>query len=206
MPRPSQANQKRRELLPLVARSFAELGYRRSTTAQLARRCKVQETILYRLWPDKKAMFIAAIDHVYDLSARTWEGVATGGTGGSKAQTLLDYESKHLGEFGHARIVFAGLSETDDPQIRRALARMYLRYQKFVCAQVRSHRARPAGGAARKRRTAGATAPDPVLAAWALIGLGTVASIARELDLLGDRERRRLMVQVGSAMLGSRKE
>jgi hypothetical protein len=42
------------------------------------------------------------------------------------------------------------------------------------------------------------------LAAWALVGLGTVASIARELDLLGDRERRRLMTEVGGLLLGGR--
>ena len=72
MPRRNQTNEKRRELLPIVARAFAERGYRRTTTAELAERCGVQENILYRLWPDKKAMFIAAIGYVYDLSVAIW--------------------------------------------------------------------------------------------------------------------------------------
>ena len=49
MPRPSKADERRRELLPLVAEAFSELGYRRATTAELAARCGVQENILYRL-------------------------------------------------------------------------------------------------------------------------------------------------------------
>jgi AcrR family transcriptional regulator len=195
MPRPSQANAKRRELIPLIARAFAELGYRRTTTAELAARCAVRENILYRLWPDKKAMFIAAIEYVYEFSARTWDGLlARPAPAGSPAERLLAYEAGHLGEFGHARIIFAGLSETDDRDIRRALSRMYQRYQKFVADQVGAHRA---GRDVRKPA-------DPALAAWALVGLGTVASIARELDLLGDRERRRLMTEVGRLLLGGR--
>ena len=71
MPRPNRTAERRRELIPVIARAFTELGYRRSTTAELARRCEVQENILYRLWPDKRAMFIAAIEHMaFDESLR----------------------------------------------------------------------------------------------------------------------------------------
>lgn len=201
MPRPNRSSEKRRELLPLVARAFADLGYRRTTTAELASRCGVQETILYRLWPDKKRMFIAAIGYVYELSARTWEAVLAGEPSGSTAEQLLAYESTHLGEFGHSRIIFAGLSETDDPQIRRALAGMYERYQHFVAAQVKRYRAE-AGATRSKRRPQ--TPPSPDLAAWALVGLGTVASITRELQLLDVGDRRRLMIEMGSMLLGGR--
>jgi AcrR family transcriptional regulator len=183
MPRPSLTNEKRRELIPVVARAFAELGYRRTTTAELAKRCKVRENILYRLWPDKKAMFIAAIGYVYELAEQTWARLLDGALKGSSAERVLEYESRHLGEFGHSRIIFAGLSETDDPEIRRALSRMY---------QVALHRGRSE------------TRSDCALAAWALIGLGTVASIGLELHLLGGRERRALMKEMGKLLLDGR--
>lgn len=203
MPRPSQAAQKKTELIPIVARAFAELGYRRTTTAELAERCEVQETVLYRLWPDKKAMFIAAIDHVYELSARTWERLLAERKPGSTAERLLAYEAAHLGEFGHARIIFAGLSETDDPDIRRALSGMYARYQAFIVGQVGRHRSgAKAGARASARASAKRQAADAVLASWAMIGLGTVASIARELDLLDAPGRKRLMIDVGGLLLG----
>jgi AcrR family transcriptional regulator len=191
MPRPSQIADKRRELLPIVAHTFAELGYRRTTTAELAQRCGVQENILYRLWPDKKAMFIAAIGHVYDLSIEIWRRLPAIHDGQTSAERLLEYEARHHGELGLYRIVFAGLSETDDPQIRAALADMYARFHRFVHQQVSRHQARDAQTAP----------PIAGLAAWAFVGLGTVANIGQELGLLNDRQRRRLVAQIGRVLL-----
>jgi AcrR family transcriptional regulator len=192
MPRPSQIAARRKELLPIVARIFAELGYRRTTTAELARRCEVQQNVLYRLWPDKKAMFIAAINYVYQLSSGTWRRLLRDDAAGhSSAERLLMYETEHHGEFGYHRIVFAGLSETDDPDVRDALADMYRKFQRFIEREIAGHRQRcgqPGGVSA-------------LLAAWAVVGLGTVTSIARELGLLGERRRHRLFRDVGQLLL-----
>ncbi len=243
MPRPNQTAQRRKELQPILAQTFAELGYRRTTTAELSRRCGVRENILYRLWADKKAMFIAAIAYVYDSSLAIWEKLlADGGDQRAAAERLLDYESKHHGEFRQYRIVFAGLSETDDPEVRAALAGMYRRYQRFIQRQLAraasadetrmrerpdersSVAAPPATGrderdaatsqrdphSAAERREATVTSSSPAesdradsaLRAWAIIGLGTVANIGRELGLLGPRERQRLFREVGRILVG----
>jgi AcrR family transcriptional regulator len=192
MARPNQTTQRRRELLPVVARTFAELGYRRTTTAELARRCRVRQNILYRLWPDKRGMFIAAIGYVYELSAQIWKDLLSRRQpDATPAERLLEYEAQHHGEFGLYRIVFAGLSETDDPQIRDALRRMYDRFHRFICRQIADHRDRLPERAR----------PAAELSAWAVIGLGTVANVVRELDLLTDRRRRRLIVSAGRLLL-----
>ncbi len=75
MPRPSQIDQQRQRLLPILCRVFSRLGYQRTTTAELARQCKVRENILYRLWRDKKAMFLAAIDDIFQGRAAKWEQI-----------------------------------------------------------------------------------------------------------------------------------
>ena len=192
MPRPSRHREQRQALLPIVARAFTELGYRRTTTAELAARCGVQENILYRLWPDKKAMFIAAIEYVYDFSEQTWLRVLSGDRpAGSTARQLLDYESQHLGEFGHYRIIFTGLGETDDPDIREALGRMFTRFHRFLRAQIAAHRGR-------ELHRDGLPAE---LAAWAVIGLGTAVNMGRELGLLTDADSARLVGQVGRLLL-----
>ncbi len=192
MPRPDHSAERREELRPILAEVFAEMGYRRATTAELARRCGLRENVLYRLWPDKRAMFIAAIEHVYELSVETWKGllqeIRPADT--STAERLLAYEAQHQGEFGFYRIVFAGLNETDDPEIRRALRDMYSSFQRFIETQVRAHRGEQDRG------------PDASLAAWAIIGLGTVANIGRELELLGRNRRRDLVRGVGQILLG----
>jgi AcrR family transcriptional regulator len=192
MGRPNRLREQRRDLLPVLAKAFTELGYRRATTSALADRCAVRENILYRLWPDKKAMFLAAIDYVYDFSEKTWLEMLERGRGeGNAASRLLEFESRHHGEFGHYRIIFTGLGETDDPDIRDALRRMFTRFHRFLLNQIVAH------------RTA-ATGTDGVpgeLAAWAIVGLGTVVNIGRELQMFDDRQRKRLIAEVGRRFL-----
>ncbi len=192
MPRPNQGAARRAEFIPEIARTFAQLGYRRTTTAELAVRCGVRENILYRLWPDKKAMFIASIEYVYVLSAGIWEDLLRKDSPGlSAAERLLEYESLHHGEFGFYRIIFAGLSEADDADIREAIRRTYRRFHDFIRSQIEAHRK---GGA--PRRTS-----DAALRAWAFLGLGTVANIGREFGLLRPDERSRLLKKIGRLLL-----
>ncbi len=192
MPRPSQREVQRRKLIPEVAGAFAELGYRRTTTAELAKRCGVRENILYRLWPDKRAMFIASIEYVFELSKQIWrDQVGKGGADATSAQRLLEYESRHHGEFGLYRIIFAGLSETDDVAISNALRRVYRRFLRFIEAQIEAQCATQSC----------ARGLDPAIAAWAFIGLGTVSNIGRELKLLGPDLRARLIRDVGGRLL-----
>jgi AcrR family transcriptional regulator len=203
MARRNQTAEKRRDLLPVIARAFTQLGYRRTTTAELAKRCGVQENILYRLWPDKKAMFVAAIEYVYDFSEKTWLSLLEDVRGkGSTAQRLLEFESLHHGEFGHHRILFTGLGETDDADICAALQRVYTRFHRFLFGQIVAHR----GAAASDRKRGAAIAknnrrPPAELTAWALIGLGTVANIGREVGLVSAAQRRRLIGEIGRALL-----
>jgi AcrR family transcriptional regulator len=208
MGRPSQIESQRKKLLPIVARAFSDLGYRRATTAELARRCGVRENILYRIWKDKKDMFVASIRYVFELSERIWTERAREASPCARAETLLEYEAEHLGEFGHYRIVFAGLNETDDPEIRGALASMYRSFHAFVRDVLGSasrggaptgRSPAQSGGAGRSRSPARA---DPELGAWVLVAVGTLASIGRELRILSAEDRKRLLREVGQAILG----
>src|SRR5512137_2687014 len=101
MPRPDQKDEQRARLLPIVCQVFSDLGYRRTTTAELAQRCGVRENILYRLWPDKKAMFLAAIDDIFRRRAETWGRIVGEHPRPDRAAArLVAYEAKHQGEFG----------------------------------------------------------------------------------------------------------
>jgi len=192
MPRPDQSAKRRKKLLPIIARAFAELGYHRATTAELAKRCAVRENILYRLWPDKKAMFVATIDYVYEQSAATWRKIlADIDDSADAAARLLKHEAEHHGESGLHRIILAGLSQTDEPEIRDALRNMYARFHRFIREQIVAHR-KGAGNAA---------LPDATASAWALVGLGNLANISRELGLLTNRGRKRLMDTIGRLLL-----
>lgn len=211
MARPSTLETKRREFLPIVAAAFADLGYRRLTSAELAARCGVGENILYRIWPDKLAMFLAALEWVYLDSERTWERLLESESGPLPSQRglhasqrreesaflrLLAYEAAHHGEHGLYRIVFAGLSETDDHRIRDALRELYGRFQAFVRRQLSAHRAQATASAEGEL--------DAEVAAWAIVGLGTVANVGRELGLIGQDRRRTLLYEAGRVLAEGR--
>jgi len=188
--RPSTLEDKRRDFLPVVAGAFAELGYRRLTSAELAVRCGVGENVLYRIWPDKQAMFLAALEWVYVASERAWERVLSEPGGEPSAfLRLLSYEARHMGEQGMHRIVFAGLSETDDPRVKAALRQMYSRFHAFVRRHLTAHRVETDAGEL-----------DVELAAWAILGLGTVANVSRELGLLGAERREAMLWEAGRLM------
>ena len=173
--------------MPVVSRAFSELGYRRTTTAELARRCGVRENILYRLWTDKKAMFLAAIDELFRQRAEIWRKLLSDPADSRPiARRLIDYEAKHMGEFGFYRIVFTALGETDDPEVRAALVRMYRQFHRLLREQIETYR----------NRDADQSLLSADMAAWALIGLATVSNIGRELDLLKPRRRERMFAAV----------
>jgi AcrR family transcriptional regulator len=193
MPRTDRSDERRAELLPIIAGAFAELGYRRTTTAELAQRCGVQETILYRLWADKKAMFLAAIGYVFDISMAIWTDITSTSADASPAEQVLSYEAEHHGELGLYRILFAGLNEFDDPEIRAALRTTYRRFARWIEDRVVEHRQR--------EPSAEPHPVGPADAAWAAVALGTIINIGRDLDFLTPKDRGRLLDRVGRLLL-----
>ncbi len=191
MARPNQSDKRRAELVPVLAKAFAELGYRRATTAALAKRCGLRENQLYRLWPNKKAMFLASIDYLYEFTAAKWRELLSQDGDTSPAERILNWEGEHRGETGLHRITFAGLNETDDPEVREALRRMYKKFHRFIIGQVKAHRDEVDAG----------DDPNAALTAWAVIGLGTMTNIANELGLLNPKAQTRLIRDVGVLLM-----
>lgn len=183
MPRPSNSDERRRELLPLLAAAFGELGYRRATTAQLAERCKVQEIILYRLWPDKKAMFIAALDYLFQRRMDKWQDeIDKRSADASSIKRLVEMTSHDLGEDGLYRVIFAALNETEDVDVKQALRRLYRRYHARVDSEL-----------VRYRKLSGISQPAECGdTAWALISLVSFMNISLDLELMDSQDRKRL--------------
>ena len=138
MPKPSQADQQRQRLLPIVCHVFSRRGYRRATTAEIARACKVRENVLYRLWADKKAMFLAAINDVFERRAAAWRTLLDDRPAAREAgRRLVAYEAEHQGEFGFYRVVFTALGGDRRRGHPGRLVRMYGQFHQAVLAQSR---------------------------------------------------------------------
>jgi AcrR family transcriptional regulator len=193
--RPNQTEEQSKKLLPIISEVFSELGYRRTTTAELAQRCEVRENILYRLWPDKKAMFLAAIDDIFRSRAEMWNEILADRPGPANAvERIIEYESHHQGESGFYRIVFTALTEADDDDIRAALVGMYKRFHKLVCQQIETQH---------EVDTPESGLPTE-MAAWGLLGLATISNIIRELKLLPPRQRERMFAAVAKCLVSGK--
>ena len=137
-------------------------------------------------------MFLAAIDAIFQKKSEKWDAILAGQTDSSHAiSVLIDHESRHQGEFGFYRLVFTGLTETDDPDIRTALVVMYKKFHQMVCRQVTPGEP--------PDNTGSGLSPDPVT--WALLGLATVSNIIRELGLLQPQDREQMFLAVSRSLL-----
>ena len=177
-------SEKRKEMLPLVAKAFAFYGYRRATTSSIAKECGVKEVILYRLWEDKKAMFIASVQYLTDNILDIWEGQAAKASQGSKPlEVLFDYESTHFAELGHYLIIFSGLNEVDDPDIKQALQEMYNRIHRYLVGVIQNFYG--------DNEQVGSDLAE--LVAWRLMGVGTMVTIGKHLGILEDEMREKML-------------
>ena len=134
-------------------------------------------------------MFVAAIDYVHQLTEATWKEQGTGKGRGSAAERILEKEAAQLGEFRNYRLIFTGLSELDDKAIRESLRAMYGKWHKTIRRYIEAHRGSGKGHL-----------PPPV-AAWAVMGLGTIVTIGSELGLLSGADRRALLEDGGKMFL-----
>lgn len=191
-------DERRAELIPKITRAFADLGYAHATTAAIAEICELRENQLYRLWPSKKAMFLAAIEHLYEYEVKRWSERMSVGDPAAAFRNLLGEEGKSRGSTGLHRVAFAGLGEVNDPEIRAAIASLYQRFHGFIVAALKRGAASEDGGVSVSEEDR----LSPQVAAWSLIALGTMSNIARELDLFSLPTQRKLMRDVGESLAG----
>jgi AcrR family transcriptional regulator len=74
--------ERRRQLVLDAARTeFGERGYESTTTEAIARRVGVSQPYLFRLFPNKRAIFLAALDGCFDQLEALLERVSAGQRG-----------------------------------------------------------------------------------------------------------------------------
>lgn len=191
--------QRRVRLLPILTQAFIELGFRRATTAELAARCHLRENELYRIWKNKKAMFIDAVQQVYDTTLKAWSQLSVADESTSMAERALAHQAINQGRMGFYRIVFAGLQETDDAEIKAALKKLYRKFHESIVEMMLEHHAVSLADMSRAKKAEARNRAE--LAAWAMIGLGAIADIDRCVKLTSAQKRQHLMKTVGKTLL-----
>lgn len=118
------AAQRREQLLDVAAKLFAERGYARTTTAQLAESAGVTEPIIYRHFKSKRDLFVALIQRAGRETLLTWKRHLRGaGDPAERLRRLLGDNPMVRPEGRDAyRVFLQAITEVDDEQIHAALA------------------------------------------------------------------------------------
>jgi AcrR family transcriptional regulator len=81
--------ERRRELVIEAARAeFGERGYETTTTEAIARRVGVSQPYLFRLFPNKRAIFLASLEGCFDQLEALFERSAAGQTGEAALESM----------------------------------------------------------------------------------------------------------------------
>jgi AcrR family transcriptional regulator len=67
------AEERRVQLVEAAVEEFAEAGLAGASTEAIARRAGISHAYLFRLFPTKRALFAATVDHAFDHVLRTFQ-------------------------------------------------------------------------------------------------------------------------------------
>ncbi|MFJ8047723.1 TetR/AcrR family transcriptional regulator [Streptomyces luteogriseus] len=81
--------ERRENVVRAAIAEFAIAGYRGTTTAAIAERVGVTQPYLFRLFPDKKAIFVAALERSAEDTRVAFERAADGVEGGERARQAM---------------------------------------------------------------------------------------------------------------------
>lgn len=133
-----------RQLLDIATKVFADLGYSRAGTADIARAAGVAEPTIYRHFPSKRDLFITAVRRSWEQILAGWQEVAQQAT--DPLSALRDLNQRivsHLREQPELAILhFRSVHEADDPEVRGLARDIYRQAYDFVVGLYRQAQAR----------------------------------------------------------------
>ncbi|MEU7424430.1 TetR/AcrR family transcriptional regulator [Streptomyces sp. NPDC048362] len=97
MPRMS-AEERRESVVRAATAEFARGGYHGTSTEAIARRVGVSQPYLFRLFPGKKAIFLAAAERCVEDTIRTFEEAAEGLRGEEALHAMADAYTELIAE------------------------------------------------------------------------------------------------------------
>jgi TetR/AcrR family transcriptional regulator len=182
------AAERREALIEAATQIFAERGYRRTTTAEIAAEAKVSEPILYRHFPSKVDLFIACIESAWQGMEARWTAAVEEVPDGAQ---LLEMFLRAQGELRKTKpqlvaLLVQGLADAPcDPAIQ-AYMRKHVRRVHGLMTTIFTA-AQKGGGLAADR--------DPEAEAWTHMGLSFVSMLAGRLGVMTDADVEKAIAQ-----------
>ena len=158
--------------------AFARAGYREVSTAAIAGELGVGEPTLFRYFPTKRALYLAAIDRSAEILLGQWKEIVA--RSGTALEALLEMGQWYFAELQadsrHLRLRFRSCSEVADPEVGARVREQYRVAFDLVHGLYES--ARAAGEIAADT--------DTRAHAWLFMAIGTLLDVTQITDLRGD--------------------
>jgi AcrR family transcriptional regulator len=169
------ADARRQQVLDAAIHAFAERGYAGASTQAIAASIGVGEPTIYRYFPSKRDLFLAAYDRTSGELLERWRALAAESESPLAAIARIGdwYVQQLRARPDDLRLRYRSLGHTDDAEIS---ARVRSNYRETL-AFVEDLYAR-----ARERGEIDASL-DPRAQAWLFVALGAVLDQAQLLDL-----------------------
>ncbi|RJQ80742.1 TetR/AcrR family transcriptional regulator [Pseudonocardiaceae bacterium YIM PH 21723] len=133
----STAEERRATVLRTAIHAFAARGYYGTTTTEVAKEAGISQPYLYRLFPDKEALFVAVIEH---CSLRMREcfadaaATASGSDPASALDALGDAYARLITDRDLLLVMMQANCAASEPAIREAVQGGYARLVEYVRA------------------------------------------------------------------------
>jgi AcrR family transcriptional regulator len=175
------AAERRLHLIETAIRLFTDGSYRGTTTAEIARAAGVSEPILYRHFASKRALYLAALEHVWVKTRAGWERKLEDAPDACAAIEAIGkgHVSVRSPKLQLAELWVQALSEaSEDPELKRHLRTHMREVHDFVAGLIR--RGQQQGAIAAER--------DADAEAWIMLAGGILGMVGRRVGLLDDEE------------------
>lgn len=171
---------RREQILDAAIDVFAGTGYRDASTAVIAARLGVSEPTLFRHFPTKRALYLAAIDRSADVLVGRWREIAAAAPTALAALFAVGewYFQELARDSRHLLLRFRSYGETADVEVATRVRRHFITVFELVLDLFT--RARDAGQI---------TAADPRAHAWLFMAIGGLLDTTQ---ILGLRDTLRL--------------
>lgn len=172
------AQVRREHILDAAIAVFARVGYREAATAAIAVELGISEPTIFRHFPTKRELYLAAVDRSAEITMGHWRAIADRST--SPLAALLEMGRWYFAELQrdsqHLRLRFRSYSEANDPEVGPRVREHVRTAFAFVHDLYESARA------------AGEIAADTDVRAhtWLFMAIGALLDVTQILGMRGD--------------------
>lgn len=196
-----RAEDRRAQLLDVAASLFADRGYARATTAEIAKAAGVTEPVIYRHFESKRDLFVALVEQTAEQTLAIWrESLDAAADPAERLQILLGANPMvALGddEAVRYRIILQAITETGDDEIHNAVVSHFKSMHRFMESEVE---------AAQKARQVSGRVPADMIA-WILIDIALGFGVLEAMGITGHHKSKDTSVVqvIGQILLPRRK-